>query len=1048
MHLLCFIGWKEKKTDSLFNFETAVKEDIVLVAVWDKIVIPEEFEVKFETNGGGIISPVVVCKGEPVFEPKIEPIKEGYNFIGWYKTDEQEIYDFNSPVENDITLNARWEAIPFTVSFSDDSSLYISMSCDSENEYELPAEPQKKEGYCFLGWMQVGTENLLSPDQKKFSLSYNPEGYSFVAVWEKEPILEPELITVSFFNEKTLISKQIYEANKEYNVPDVPAVPYGYTFGGWKLRESSYVISSDKKTFALNYSENEYVFEIIWNELPIYVSFWNGEDLVEKNCFNRETTYATPNISMKNGFLFCGWEDIESGKIYHDTFSMAYSSKEYVLNAVWRKTPINVSFYNNDTLYLSDQYEYDVDNTFPPGPTPEEGYYFVGWKQVGSEKVFDSFNLPYSSESYMFEAMWEKTPFTVSFYIDDKVFSKISCIADDKYTFPLPEKRGYRFIGWKLEGEENIISSSTETFSHSFNNSGYKYYSEWEPLGISVSFYFGDELVEKRGCENDALQSFPSIEMNEGFVLEGWFVEGSSKVMSGSTFSLPYSEEEYKVYAYVNTDLLDISSDGCIRGTNTLKNSSTITSLTIPSSIKGIFVKSIENEAFKDCTYLKSITIPNSIVFIGDSSFENCCSLSSFVIPENIVSIEDYSFKGCSSLSSMIIPETVKTIGNGAFSDCSMLTQITILGILTHIDLNPFDGCSKLLTINAEAFTKKEWRDLTKNTELSPTVTIYLADGQKDGKIEEDGIIYCVNKETFERYVYKSTDNYITEAMIKNEVEGDIVTSIGEKAFYYCNKLVNITFGSNITSIGNEAFYNCNSITDFVISDSVVSIGEAAFFGCDKLKSITIGSNVSSIGYGAFNYCRNLLSINVKDDNDNFQSIDGVLFDKKLEVIICYPRGKTESEYVIPDTVTTICEDAFYGSKLSRITIPNSVVSIEKSAFSSSSNLIKINIPEGVVSINDCLFYGCCNLSSISIPNGVYSIGEYAFYGCSSLSSITIPYSVSSVGSNAFRNCDKLTRIVVGRPKGWLSGAPWGGNMTGSGTKRIDIVWPSVTDKY
>ena len=76
------------------------------------------------------------------------------------------------------------------------------------------------------------------------------------------------------------------------------------------------------------------------------------------------------------------------------------------------------------------------------------------------------------------------------------MFSKISCIADDKYTFPLPEKRGYRFIGWKLEGEENIISSSTETFSHSFNNSGYKYYSEWEPLGISVSFYFGDELVE------------------------------------------------------------------------------------------------------------------------------------------------------------------------------------------------------------------------------------------------------------------------------------------------------------------------------------------------------------------------------------------------------------------------------------------------------------------------------------------------------------------------------------------------------------------------
>ena len=184
------------------------------------------------------------------------------------------------------------------------------------------------------------------------------------------------------------------------------------------------------------------------------------------------------------------------------------------------------------------------------------------------------------------------------------------------------------------------------------------------------------------------------------------------------------------------------------------------------------------------------------------------------------------------------------------------------------------------------------------------------------------------------------------------------VTSIGGEAFSGCSGLTSVTIPNSVTSIGGEAFSYCRGLTSVTIGNSVTSIGDNAFGSCSGLTSVTIPNSVTSIGGEAFSYCSSLENINVELGNNNYSSIDGILYNKDQTSLLCCP-----------------------GAKIS-VTIPNSVTSIGNDAF-----------------------HGCYGLTSVTIPNSVTSIGNDAFYDCSGLTSVTIPNSVTSIGSYAFGYC-------------------------------------------
>ena len=256
--------------------------------------------------------------------------------------------------------------------------------------------------------------------------------------------------------------------------------------------------------------------------------------------------------------------------------------------------------------------------------------------------------------------------------------------------------------------------------------------------------------------------------------------------------------------------------------------------------------------------------------------------------------------------------------------------------------------------------------------------------------------------------------NYSSNLTIPKYLNGYSVTSIGNYAFENCDSLTFVTIPDSVTSIGNYAFENCDSLTSVTIPDSVTSIGYGAFSYCKSLTSVTIPDSVTSIGEDAFWSCNSLTSIVVDKNNQYYKSIDGNLYSKDGSTLIQYAVGKSDTNFTIPDSVTSIGDSAFsYCYSLTSVTIPDGVTSIGNWAFSNCNSLTSVTIPDSVTSIDDYAFYSCDSLASVTIPDSVTSIGNSAFSDCNSLTSVTIPDSVTSIGSSAFSYCDSLTSVTI-----------------------------------
>ena len=443
-------------------------------------------------------------------------------------------------------------------------------------------------------------------------------------------------------------------------------------------------------------------------------------------------------------------------------------------------------------------------------------------------------------------------------------------------------------------------------------------------------------------------------------------------------------------------------------------------SIDIPESVtyngKTYSVTGIDNEAFRGCTELTSVNLPNCLTSIGNRAFSGCIALESINLHNNITNIGSYAFSGCNSLTSIIIPIGITSIGYGTFENCKGLLSITLHDAVTVIGNSAFKGCDGL-------------------TELTIPNSVT----------------------TIEPSAFKDC-NGLTELTIPNSV-----TTIESCAFENCNSLTSLIIPENVKSIGTNAFKaNLEKVTilssdvissddyfshlsnifginvkEYVIGEGISKIGDSLFSECVGLHIVTIPSSIKDVGRHAFYGCTSLekviindiaswaeLSFSTRESNPLYYA--GHLFANEDSEI---------TELVIPEGISQIGQYAFCNGKgFVSVTLPSSLTEIGDCAFLDCNNMQKVIIhdvaawcniykpsngnplfyakhlylddnlivhliiPEGVTTINSGSFYNCIDIVSVDFPNSLNAILGNAFEGCINLISVDLPDNISEIG--------------------------------------------------
>ena len=416
-------------------------------------------------------------------------------------------------------------------------------------------------------------------------------------------------------------------------------------------------------------------------------------------------------------------------------------------------------------------------------------------------------------------------------------------------------------------------------------------------------------------------------------------------------------------------------------------------------------VTSIGDYAFFYCSNLTSVAIQENVTTIGKGAFEQCTNLKNITIPEGVTSIKDYTFDDCSNLTSVEIPEGVTSIGDWAFAKCSSLVNITLPKSVISIGNNVFCDSSNL-TISTPCNSEYVINYATENDKKLNMIHTYKLDSIN---YENKTITYkCTICQTMETKSFADAENVWD---VSANGDWSVIAMLTKDGTLTISGTGNM---KNYTSSAMVPYYNNKeNIKSAIIEEGVTSIGDYAFFTYRNLTSVTIPSSVRSIEKVPFFECGSLTSIVVDNDNQNYCSENGVLFNKEKTELIKYPQGKKNTEYMIPTSVTSISSQAFHQcDALTKVEIPNSVTNIGNETFARCSNLTSITIPNSVTSIGGYLFYKCSNLTNVII--GAKSIKDrYIFEGCDSLASVTISSSVTSINGEVFWYPAGLMNITV-----------------------------------
>ena len=445
----------------------------------------------------------------------------------------------------------------------------------------------------------------------------------------------------------------------------------------------------------------------------------------------------------------------------------------------------------------------------------------------------------------------------------------------------------------------------------------------------------------------------------------------------------------------------------------------------------------VSNGLFRGCTGLEEINIPDGVTKIESSSFEDCINLVSVNISDSVIKIENEAFAGCEKIESINIPDSVTEIGESTFANCSKLSNVKLSKNLEYMGGRAFGSCEKI--------TQIEIPKSLDNCGNSGYASYHGPFGACSG----------LKKITFEEGTTEISSGLFRGCTGLEEINiPNSVTEIESSSFEDCINLVSVNIPDSVIKIGNEAFAGCKKIESINIPDSVTEIGGSTFANCSKLSNVKLSKNLEYMGGRAFGSCEKITQIEIPKSLDNcgnsgyasyhgpFGACSGlkkIIFEEGTKEIsnnlfrgctgleeISIPASVIKIErYTFADCtnlknvyfsngVKNVENNAFTNcTSLTKVNIPDTVDSIGNSAFSGCTNLIEVHLPDKLKETASDTFSGCKKLTTINFPSTLTTIGDSAFSGCESLTEAILPSGVEKIGSNAFKNCKAMKKAVV-----------------------------------
>ena len=422
----------------------------------------------------------------------------------------------------------------------------------------------------------------------------------------------------------------------------------------------------------------------------------------------------------------------------------------------------------------------------------------------------------------------------------------------------------------------------------------------------------------------------------------------------------------------------------------------------------------ISSGLFRGCTGLEEINIPNSVTEIESSSFEDCINLVSVNIPDSVIKIGNEAFAGCKKIESINIPDSVTEIGGSTFANCSKLSNVKLSKNLEYMGGRAFGSCEKI--------TQIEIPKSLDNCGNSGYASYHGPFGACSG----------LKKITFEEGTTEISSGLFRGCTGLEEINiPNSVTEIESSSFEDSINLVSVNIPDSVIKIGNEAFAGCEKIESINIPDSVTEIGERTFANCSKLSNVKLSKNLEYMGGRAFGSCEKITQIEIPKSLDNcgnsgyasyhgpFGACSGlkkIIFEEGTkEISNNLFRGCTGLEEIsIPASVIKIERYTFADcTNLKNVYFSNGVKNVENNAFTNCTSLTKVNIPDTVDSIGNSAFSGCTNLIEVHLPDKLKETASDTFSGCKKLTTINFPSTLTTIGNSAFSGCESLPEAIL-----------------------------------